>query len=120
LLFVIIIKETARSKEMQPAIWKPPIELSKQEEQIVGRIRRAKLFVFLRQHRHEVFDESFQAALDRDWDQQIQKDEALTLVLNVLQAVEAWVQTLQQEDTKLVEPSLEVARQVKEQGCTSR
>jgi hypothetical protein len=27
------------------------------------RIRRAKLFVFLRQHRHELFDEAFQAEL---------------------------------------------------------
>jgi transposase-like protein DUF772 len=48
---------------MQPAIWKPPIELSTQEEQILGRIRRAKLFVFLRKFRHELFDESFQQEL---------------------------------------------------------
>ncbi len=48
---------------MQPTIWKPSIELSKPEEQILGRIRRAKLFVFLRQHRHELFDESFQQEL---------------------------------------------------------
>src|SRR5690242_8343884 len=48
---------------MQPAIWKPPIELSKQEEQVVGRIWRAKLFVFLRTSRHELFDEPFQQEL---------------------------------------------------------
>lgn len=30
---------------------------------IIQRIRRAKLFVFLRQHRHEVFDEEFQQEL---------------------------------------------------------
>lgn len=29
------------------------------------------------------------AALDRDWDQQVQKDEALTLILQVLHAVTA-------------------------------
>jgi Transposase domain (DUF772)/Transposase DDE domain len=277
LLFVVILKETVRSKEMQPAIWKPLIELSKQEEQIVSRIRRAKLFVFLRHYRHEVFDEVFQqelatlyrpskrghppiapaqlalatilqaytgasddevieatlmdrrwqlvldcldtdqapfskgtlvafrqrligtqmdrrliertievasqsqafgprplraaldssplwgagrvedthnlmghalrkairvvadqqertltevaqeagaelvcgsslkAALDCDWDQQMQKDEALALVLNVLQAVETWVQTLQQEDAQLAQSSLSVAQQVKAQ-----
>jgi hypothetical protein len=277
LLFVIILKETGRSKEMQPAIWKPPIELGRQEEQIVSRIRRAKLFVFLRHHRHEVFDEVFQqelatlylpskrghppiapaqlalavilqaytgvsddevieatlmdrrwqlvldcldtdqapfskgtfvvfrkrlieaqmdrrlieqtieqalhtqefgpralravldssplwgagrvedtynllghalkkvmrvvadqqgkelvevakeagaelvcgsslkVALDRDWDQQCEKDEALTLVLNVLQAVETWVQTLQQEETLLAQPSLSIAQQVQAQ-----
>jgi hypothetical protein len=48
---------------MQPTIWKPPIELSQQEEQIVKQIRKAKLFVFLRQHRHELFDEAFQREL---------------------------------------------------------
>ena len=48
---------------MQPAIWKPPIELNTQEELVLGRIRRAKLFVFLRHHRHELFDEAFQREL---------------------------------------------------------
>jgi hypothetical protein len=48
---------------MQPALWMPPLELSKQEEQIVQRIRRAKLFVFLRHHRHALFDEAFQQEL---------------------------------------------------------
>jgi hypothetical protein len=262
---------------MQPAPWQPPIELSEEEEQIVKRIRKAKLFVFLRQHRHDLFDDAFQgelaslyrkaerghppvapamlalalileaytgvsddevieatvmdrrwqlvldcqdcehapfskgtlvafrqrliaaqldrrliertieianrsqafgpralraaldssplwgagrvedtynlvghalkkvirvvadqqgrepvevakeagaelvcgsslkAALDRDWDQQIQKDEALGLVLNVLQAVETWVQTLQREDAQLAQLSLSIAQQVKEQ-----
>jgi hypothetical protein len=48
---------------MQPAIWKPPIELSKQEEQVLDRIRRAKLFVFLRKLRHELFNDLFQQEL---------------------------------------------------------
>src|ERR1700730_13802576 len=48
---------------MQPPLWQPPIELSKQEEQIVKRIRKARLFVFLRQHRHELLDEAFQQEL---------------------------------------------------------
>jgi IS5 family transposase len=48
---------------MQPSCWKPPVELSIQEEHIVARIRRAKLFVFLRHHRHELFDEAFQQEL---------------------------------------------------------
>ncbi|GHO50735.1 hypothetical protein KSX_88980 [Ktedonospora formicarum] len=56
---------------------------------------------------------SLKAALDRDWDRQIEKDEALTLVLNALQAAETWVQTLQQEDALLAQPSLSIARQVK-------
>ncbi len=48
---------------MQPAMWKPPVALSPQEEQIVKKIRKAKLFVFLRQHRHELLDEAFQQEL---------------------------------------------------------
>ena len=48
---------------MQPIPWKPPVELSEQEEQIVKKIRKAKLFVFLRQHRHELLDEAFQQEL---------------------------------------------------------
>ena len=47
---------------MQPSFWQPPVELSEQEELIVKRIRRAKLFVFLRYHRHELLDEAFRAA----------------------------------------------------------
>jgi hypothetical protein len=262
---------------MQPPLWQPPIELSKQEEQIVKRIRKAKLFVFLRQHRHELLDEAFQqdlaslyrpaergqppvapamlalalileaytgvsddevieatvmdrrwqlvldcidtqeapfskgtlvafrlrlitgqmdrrliertievanqsqafgpralraaldssplwgagrvedtynlvghalkkvmrvvadqqgrelvevakeagaevmcetslkAALDRDWDQVGQREEALSLIVQVLQAVETWVQSLPQEEVELVQPPLEIAQHVKEQ-----
>src|SRR5215469_16344470 len=48
---------------MQPFHWHPSVALSAQEGQIVARIRRAKLFVFLRQHRHELFDESLQQEL---------------------------------------------------------
>jgi hypothetical protein len=262
---------------MQPELWKPPVELSEQEEQIVKKIRKAKLFVFLRQHRHELLDEAFQhelaglyrkaergqppvapamlalalileaytgvsddevieatvmdrrwqlvldcldseqapfskgtlvafrqrfieahmdrrliertieianqsqafgaralraaldssplwgagrvedtynlvghalkkvmrvvadqqgrelaevakeagaglvaetslkAALDRDWDQVGQREEALSLVLTVLQAVETWVHTLQEEEAHLAQPALEIAQQVKAQ-----
>ena len=48
---------------MQPVHWQPPVDLSEQEEQIVKRIRRAKLFVFLRHHRHELLEEPFQQEL---------------------------------------------------------
>ena len=58
---------------------------------------------------------SLKAALDCDWDQVGQREEALGLVLNALQAVESWVQTLQQEEAELTQPSLEIARLVKEQ-----
>src|SRR5258708_18486952 len=267
----------ARREQMQPLPWQPPVAFSIQEEQIVKRIRKAKVFVFLRQHRHILFDEAFQeelanlyrkeergrppvapamlalalileaytgvsddevieatvmdrrwqlvldcvdteeasfskgtlvafrklliegqldrrliertiemasqsqafgsrplraaldssqlwgagrvedtcnlvghalkkvmrvvadqqerdlvevakeagaelicgsclkAALDRDWDQQIQKDEALGMVLNMLQAVETWMQSLQQEDAQLAQSSLSVAQQIQSQ-----
>jgi hypothetical protein len=52
-----------RRENMQPSLWQPSVDLSVQEEQIVKRIRRAKLFVFLRHHRHELFDEAFQREL---------------------------------------------------------
>ncbi|HEX4715094.1 MAG TPA: transposase, partial [Ktedonobacteraceae bacterium] len=48
---------------MQPPLWQPPIELSNQEEQVMKRIRKAKLFVFLRQHRHKLLNEAFQEEL---------------------------------------------------------
>ena len=48
---------------MRPGYWNPPIELATAEESVVKRIRRAKLFVFLRLHRHELFDETYQGEL---------------------------------------------------------
>jgi transposase len=48
---------------MRPELWQPPVACSPAEQKIIARIRRAKLFVFLRQYRHEVFDAAFQAEL---------------------------------------------------------
>jgi Transposase DDE domain/Transposase domain (DUF772) len=48
---------------MRPSLWNPPVELAPAEQSIVARIRRAKLFIFLRQRRHEIFPEPFQAEL---------------------------------------------------------
>jgi transposase len=48
---------------MQPSLWHPPVDLSEQEGQIVKRIRKAKLFVFLRQHHHELLNDAFQEEL---------------------------------------------------------
>src|SRR6266567_4102968 len=59
---------------------------------------------------------SLKAVLDRDWDQQMQKDEALALVLQMLHTVDAWVQTLtDQEDQTAANPVLAIAKQVQEQ-----
>jgi len=62
-----------------------------------------------------ICDKSLKAVLDRDWDQVEQREEALDLVVQVLLAVEAWVQTLEQEERALAQPALETAKQVKEQ-----
>jgi transposase len=48
---------------MRPPLWHPPVELSPAEHTILKRIRRAKLFVFLRQHRHTLFADPFQQEL---------------------------------------------------------
>jgi hypothetical protein len=40
---------------------------------------------------------SLKAALDRDWDQVGQREEALSLILQVLHTVETWIQALPQE-----------------------
>lgn len=50
---------------MRPGEWHPPIELSAREQSIVKRIKRAKLFTFLRQCRHELFDDGFQEELSK-------------------------------------------------------
>jgi IS5 family transposase len=48
---------------MRPPLWHPPIPLSRKEQTIVSKVRRAKLFVFLRRIRHELFDDAFQEEL---------------------------------------------------------
>jgi len=48
---------------MRPPTWNPPIQLSGQEQIVAKRIRKAKLFLFLREIRHELFDEQFQQEL---------------------------------------------------------
>lgn len=48
---------------MRPPTWNPPIELSLTEQMVAKRITKAKLFLFLRQIRHLLFDEQFQTEL---------------------------------------------------------
>jgi hypothetical protein len=48
---------------MRPVVWSPPVEPSPAEQAVIKAVRRARLFVFLRLHRHELFDEQFQAEL---------------------------------------------------------
>src|SRR5262245_26636358 len=48
---------------MRPSTWQPPIETSAAEDKIIKRIKRAKLFLFLRRHRHPIFTSEFQDEL---------------------------------------------------------
>jgi hypothetical protein len=48
---------------MRPPLWHPPVALSPAEAVVASRVRRAKLFPFLRRIRHELFDDAFQAEL---------------------------------------------------------
>lgn len=48
---------------MRPLLWQPPVDPSPSEQTILRLIKRAKLFVFLRQHRHQLFDAAFQREL---------------------------------------------------------
>jgi hypothetical protein len=48
---------------MRPPLWHPPVELATAAHAIIKRIRRAKLFVFLRQYRHALFADAFQQEL---------------------------------------------------------
>ena len=48
---------------MRPGLWHPPIELSASEAKVNTRIKRGKLFSFLRAHRHEIFTEAFEQEL---------------------------------------------------------
>ncbi len=48
---------------MRPTIWQPPVDLSSDEAAIMRRIKRATLFIWLREQRHVLFDAAFQTEL---------------------------------------------------------
>lgn len=51
---------------MQVPRWSPPVELSKREQLILKRLGKVRtLMPFLRRHRHELFDDAFQAELEK-------------------------------------------------------
>jgi len=71
-------------------LWKPPTEVSKAEERILAKCKKSKLFVFLRRHRHELFDESFQRELASMYPERARGKEpvppALLAMVTLLQA----------------------------------
>jgi transposase len=56
-------RKSAKEHCMRLLSWHPPVEPSSFEQTIITRIKRAKLFVFLRHHRYELFDDAFQEEL---------------------------------------------------------
>jgi hypothetical protein len=48
---------------MRPGVWQPPVACSRLEREVSKRVKRARLFVWLREHRHELLDEGFQLEL---------------------------------------------------------
>jgi len=50
---------------MRPQTWNPPIDLSPLEQKVNKRIKKAKLFSFLRENRHFIFNEEFQQEMSR-------------------------------------------------------
>ncbi len=54
---------------VRPGVWQPPVECSRLEREVIKRIKRAKLFVWLREHRHELFDEALQHQLAQAYQQ---------------------------------------------------
>jgi hypothetical protein len=52
-----------RGGVVRPGVWQPPLECSALEWEVMKRIKRARLLCGLREHRHELFDEDFQAEL---------------------------------------------------------
>ena len=58
-------RELALATEVAMERWDPKRETTKQEEVLLKRLHRTrKLFGFLRRHRHELFDQKFQAELE--------------------------------------------------------
>jgi transposase len=48
---------------VRPGVWQPPVACSRLEWEVIKRVKRARLFVWLREHRHELFDADFQVEL---------------------------------------------------------
>jgi IS5 family transposase len=54
---------------VRPRVWQPPVECSRLEREVIKRIKRARLFGWLREHRHQLLDAPFQQELAGMYDQ---------------------------------------------------
>jgi len=96
--------------------WNPSPELSRKEEFLLKRLRRTrKLFAFLRLHRHEIFDDGFQAELEGMYRKTGAGDEpvppALMCMVTILQGYQGI------SDAEAVELSIVDARWQMVLGC---
>ncbi len=58
-------REVVLATEVAMERWRPSVSVTKQEQFLLKRLeKKRKLFGFLRRHRHEIFDDEFQAELE--------------------------------------------------------
>src|SRR5262245_13654432 len=72
--------------------WSPAVETTAAEERILARCKKAKLFVFLRRHRHELFDEAFERELIAMYPQRASgKEPVAPALLATVTILQAWL-----------------------------
>src|SRR6185437_7497156 len=67
-------------------LWKPPVELSSREQKIVKRCAKRRVFVFLRELRHRIFDEEMQQKLLAAYERRDRVPPAQLALASLLQA----------------------------------
>src|SRR5438128_11409352 len=73
-------------------VWSPPIETSAVEDRILGRCKKARLFVFLRRHRHQLFDEPLQRELIAMYpDRKAGREPVAPALLAMVTILQAWL-----------------------------
>lgn len=83
--------------------WKPTVEVSAREQRLLKLAGKSKrLFVFLREHRHELFDDIFQEELESMYRQTGQGQEAREPALMCMALLlQAYLQTSDAEAVRL-------------------
>jgi hypothetical protein len=66
--------------------WNPPVELSSREQKIVKRCAKRRVFVFLRELRHRIFDDEMQEKLRAAYDRSDRVPPAQLALASLLQA----------------------------------
>lgn len=66
--------------------WNPPVELSSREQRIIKRCAKRRVFVFLRELRHRIFDDEMQEKLRSAYDREERVPPAQLALASLLQA----------------------------------